>query len=262
MENMQEHGHPEGYDYDYGSPHLKHAHLRTMIEDALVASVSRIIARTGKCSALEVGGGHGAFSGVLLAAGAEVTITEMSEPSAAQLEARFREDPRVTVVYDPSGAWLSETSQAFDLVAFISVLHHIPDYESAIRRAITHVRAGGEFQSWQDPPYYPTMRRRDRWAMHLSYFAWRMRQGSLTQGVKTRLRRIRGVLDQANPADMVEYHVVRQGVDELLLQRLLSEAFDEVTLIRYWSAQGGASQRWGTRAGFTSSFGLIGRSRK
>lgn len=262
MENIQEQGHPEGFDYSHGAPHLKHPHLRSMIEDALLQSVSRIIARTGRCSVLEVGGGHGAFSGVLLSAGADVTITEMSEPSADLLKARFREHPQVNIVHDPAGTWLSGAPREFDLVAYISVLHHIPDYERAVRQACARLRPGGEFQSWQDPPFYPTMRRRDVWAMQLSYFVWRVRQGNPTQGIKTRLRRLRGVLDEANPADMVEYHVVRQGVNETVLKQFLDQEFEVVALIRYWSAQGTATQRWGERAGLASSFGLVARNRR
>ncbi|MFF4549937.1 hypothetical protein [Streptomyces sp. NPDC001435] len=50
-----------------------------------------------------MGAGHGTFTDHLLAAGAEVEVTEMSAPSAQALRHKFRNNPRVSVVHDPDG---------------------------------------------------------------------------------------------------------------------------------------------------------------
>jgi hypothetical protein len=94
-----------------------------------------------------------------------------------------------------------------------------------------------------------------------AYYAWRLGQGDLTKGVGTRLRRARGVLDESNPADMVEYHVVRDGVDDVALQQLLEGAFRSTELWTYWSTQAPLLQSGGSRLGARTTFGLTGRDR-
>ena len=119
---------------------------------------------------------------------------------------------------------------------------------------------GGAFATFQDPLWYP---RRSKGSMALdraAYFAWRLGQPSLWQGVQTRLRRARGELDESNRADMVEYHVVRQGVDEERLRDVLAARFTTVDLWTYWSTQAGLLQRGGTRLGSPNTFGLVARS--
>jgi hypothetical protein len=66
-----------------------------------------------------------------------------------------------------------------------------------------------------------------------------------------------GSLDETNPADMVEYHVVRSGVDEEGVLEFARGAFTEAELIPYWSSQLGLVQRLGERSGLRSSFGLV-----
>ena len=48
----------------------------------------------------------------------------------------------------------------------------------------------------------------------ISYYLWRLTQGHWLHGFADHLRRLRGILDETKIADMVEYHVVRDGVDE------------------------------------------------
>ena len=91
----------------------------------------------------------------------------------------------------------------------------------------------------------------------MSYFAWRLVQGNAIGGLKTRLRRIRGVFDETNPSDMVEYHVVRNGVDEQMVLSFAREEFSEATLIPYWSSHLGVAQHLGDRLGLNSAFGVV-----
>jgi hypothetical protein len=96
-----------------------------------------------------------------------------------------------------------------------------------------------------------------------AYLVWRLGQGEVRRGLATRWRRIRGVYDETEASDMVEYHVVRKGVDEKALEALLRRNFDRVTLWTYWSTQSPRLQRFGyNRKGWDSDFGLtaIGRT--
>ncbi|MFF1598853.1 hypothetical protein ACFVYV_15335 [Streptomyces mirabilis] len=79
-------------------------------------------------------------------------------------------------------------------------------------------------------------------------------------GLATRVRRLRGRYDETNEADMSEYHVVRQGVDEVTLQKLLEPAFHDVEVQCYRSTQSGALQALGERFGPATTFGLFARN--
>lgn len=249
----QDAAHGLGHDYDLGSPHLRHPQLRGMVEDRLAALVART---PGRCRVLEVGAGHGTFTRCLLAAGAEVTVTEASAASAGLLRRRFGD--RVEVLHDRSGEQVLGLDRSWDLAVMTSVLHHIPDYLGFVERLCALLAPGGALLTVQDPLFYP---RRTRLAHRLdrgAYFAWRVAQGNYRRGLATRLRRVRGVYDES-PSDLVEYHVMRQGVDELALEGLLRSRFAEVELFRYWSTQSPLLQRLGERTRLVSTFGLEAR---
>ncbi|MEI6372284.1 MAG: class I SAM-dependent methyltransferase [Actinomycetes bacterium] len=262
MDNLQEQAHPEGHDYESGSPHLKHTRLREMITASLRASVADAIERNGQCRVLEVGAGHGDFTDVLLGAGADVVVTEMSGPAAVALADRYRLNPRVNVVHDVDGTWLEGISSSFDLVACISVLHHIPDYLEFLRTAFVHTNPGGGFVSWQDPLWYPRRSKANMASDRAGYYAWRTTQGNLAQGLGTRWRRLRGVYDETNAADMVEYHVVRDGVDEEAILTLAREHFERVDLATYWSTWLRGLQSLGERTKTHTTFGVVASNAK
>ena len=56
---------------------------------------------------------------------------------------------------------------------------------------------------------------------------------------------------------MVEYHVVRDGVDEQAVTAAIRDRFDEVTLLPYWSNQLGPMQPVGNRLGLANTFGVL-----
>lgn len=91
----------------------------------------------------------------------------------------------------------------------------------------------------QDPLWYP-----------------RVGHGDLKSGAATRLRRLRGRIDEGDPRDMVEYHVVRQGVDEQAVCKILREHFASVELIPYWSNQQSIMRRAAEGLGPVDSFSV------
>lgn len=262
MSSLQELGHPSGHDYEAGSPHLKHSHLRGRINESLRSTVRSILDRKNSCRVLEVGAGHGTFTDAIIGAGAEVVITEMSSHSAHILEERYGRNPKVTTVYDQDGTWLKRTDAEFDLIACLSVLHHIPDYITFLEMAFERTMESGVFLSWQDPSWYEARSTWNRGAEKASYYAWRLAQGNLRRGLSTRLRRMRGVLDESNPADMVEYHVVRDGVNQDEIMSLGLVYFDQVALTSYWSTQSRVLQLLGEKTTLKNTFGLMFMGRK
>lgn len=258
---LQEVVHGSDFDYEAGSPHLRHNSLRGRLIAELRTVIGDLMASSGHCQVLEIGAGHGTFTDTVAALGADVTITEMSEPVASLLTDRYRNNSRVSVLFDRDGEMALRAGQTYDAVLMLSVLHHIPDYRSYIRRMLPHISPGGSFVSWQDPLNYD---RRGRLNMSLdrgSYLLWRLGQGEFRRGAATRIRRIRGEYLQDNASDMVEYHVVRSGVDELGVAEQLRCNFEHVRMVRYWSTQSPVLQYVGDVFGLRSTFGLVATDR-
>ena len=261
MSELQQADYGENRDYEVGSPHLRHDFRRNRIENDLSALVRDQIELRGQCRVLEIGGGHGTFTACLVAAGASVIVTEMSAPSADTLRRRFEHSQQVRVVYDPGGDATELARQGCDLVVIVSVLHHIPDYIEAAAGLVDHVSTGGAFYSVQDPMWYPDRSRVSLMLDRGAYFLWRLSQGQIRRGLATRWRRARGIYDPSSPSDMVEYHVVRQGVNQGALAELLRQRFRDVDVHLYWSTQASVLQRVGDRLGLLSTFGVAATGR-
>ena len=247
----------QGHDYRAGSPHLVHWHLYQRLLGELREVLNSLQRQKVPWSVLDVGAGHGSFTEPLLAYGCAVTASEMSRPSLDVLRARYGSNERFSAVLDEDGSLRSLGEKMFSLVLFASVLHHIPDYESAINTAASRLLPGGALVTFQDPLWYPTLRRADRFLSQVAYLWWRLGQGNYMRGVRTRLRWLRGIYDERNPSDMVEYHVVRRGVNQDRVLEVLSERFRKVALIRYWSTQSSIWQRIGEAVGAKNTFGVV-----
>ncbi|MFD9702549.1 class I SAM-dependent methyltransferase [Lentzea sp. NPDC059081] len=244
------------FDYTAGSPHLRHRTLNQRVIDVCRDVVREVLDRWGHCRVLEVGAGHGAFTDHVAALGAEVWITEMSQDSAILLADRFRHNNSVHVLHDSDGTAAASLG-TFDVVLCLSVLHHIPDYLSTVRQYTSQIAPGGAFVSYQDPLWYPRRTRASVLVDRGAYFTWRLGRPDLTRGLASFLRRVRGAYDETKPGDMVEYHVVRDGVDERALEALLVPRFSSVRVDRYWSTQAGPLQWVGERFGPSTTFGLV-----
>jgi len=262
-QSLQELGYPEDRNYRAGSPHLLHWHLYDRLTAMLLETLSQVVDAGLPPTVIEVGAGHGALTEPVLAAGARVTATDMSRPSVERLANRYHTNVAFQAVFDPDGSLAVLGDQRFSLVVCSSVLHHIPDYIGFLEGPmLDHLGRGGAFISLQDPLWYPSVgpltHRLDRG----SYLLWRMRQGSYRQGIATFGRRLRRVYDETNPADMVEYHVVRQGVDHQAIERLLTAHFEEVELQTYWSTVSSPLQWIGDRLGRPNTFAFRATRRR
>lgn len=260
MRDLQESAHGEGHDYKVGSPHLRHRQLRDRIIDELREVAAGLRARGLPESWLDIGSGHGSFVQHVLAWGFDVTATEMSEPSYAHLVQWYGDSDRFRAVLISDDGPPAPAGTTYSAISGISVLHHIPDYLAAIDALVSgHLAEGGSFVSFQDPLWYPSVGRPTRAAAKSAYYAWRLTQGNYVRGLKTRWRRLRGRYDESEPSDMVEYHVVRSGVNHTEIVNSLSDRFEEVRLVPYWSSQAGVWHRLGTRMGLKNTFGVVAR---
>lgn len=162
-----------------------------------------------------------------------------------------------------STIWLIETSSLLPRLTgstespfAISVLHHIPDYVQFLASALPRLAPGGSLLCLQDPLLYERLPATRRYFERLSYLSWRIGQGNLAAGLATTLRRLRGAYDETKSADMVEYHVVRNGVDEEAILAALRPSFGDVRLVTYWSTQSTSGMRIGERLKWRNTFGV------
>jgi SAM-dependent methyltransferase len=261
--HAQETEYGEGYDYEI-SPHIRHPALRELLESKVEDAVHDVLARQQSCAVLEVGAGHGIFTETVLRAGGTPTVTEMSRASFDFLNRKFSGIPEVRVIYDSDGSALLHSETQFDVILLISVIHHIPDYVGVVSTLCDKVlRPGGIVLTNQDPLWYPRQSRRARTLSWGSYFAWRVGRGELRRGLRTRWRRLRRIYDESEPSDMVEYHVVRQGVDECALLDLFRARFTDVELDTYFSSTTfPVLQAIGARYFPHNTFGILARGFK
>jgi 2-polyprenyl-3-methyl-5-hydroxy-6-metoxy-1,4-benzoquinol methylase len=260
VERSQDLAYQDGHNYTVGSPHLRHTMLRERIESRIEGTISEILQRQDACVVLEIGAGHGFFTDTVLAAGGTPTVTEMSSASFDYLAERYRDVAGVRVVHDIDGNAPFDEATQYDVILLISVIHHIPDYLDVIAKLCDDVlRPGGSVVTFQDPVWYPRQKSWERGLTWGSYFAWRLTQGDFRRGLATRWRRLRGVYSESEPADLVEYHVVRQGVDDLALLDLFRARFVEVEIDRYFSTQSPQLQMAFEKWLAPNTFGIVAR---
>jgi glycosyltransferase involved in cell wall biosynthesis/SAM-dependent methyltransferase len=258
--NFQESFYNAEINYREGSPHLAHPVLYERLVRVLREQIASVAAAKLPLDVIEIGAGHGGFTEPMLAAGCRVTALEMSQASVSRLNSLFAENPLFGCLYNPDGT-LDSLADEYSVAACVSVLHHIPDYMAALRDLTDRIRAGGSLVVLQEPLWYPRTRSVALRLNRFGYLSWRVRQGSLRRGMATELRRVRGYYDESNPSDMVEYHIVRQGVDEQAISDLLLSRFKEVRIIPYWSNQSEMVQQVGQRFALENTFGVVASGR-
>jgi SAM-dependent methyltransferase len=256
MQQKQEFVYSAETDYRAGSPHLAHHVLYDRLVGILRQTVRDLKSAGLPLSVLEIGAGHGGYTEPALATGCQVTAVEMSRPSLARLGEKFGANANFRGIFDPDGT-LSEAGSGFSLILFVAVLHHIPDYLAALTRASSRLVPGGALLSLQDPIWYPRQSKVSRGLYRVGYYVWRLPRGNWKRGVGSVVRRTRGTLDEDNPSDMVEYHVVRNGVDESAIRDLLLKTFGDVQVLPYWSNQSAAVQWIGTRLRLRNTFSIL-----
>ncbi len=238
---------------NYGhSPHL----AQWTLNDRLAHLVRTTVATADHGQpfrVLEVGASHGGFTEVLLAAGCHVTAVEMFPPSFAQAQATYATNDRFTGFHDPSLS-LTGVGDGYSMVLCVSVLHHLPDYQDFLTRVSTRLAPDGALLTVQDPLWYPRVGRLTRTVDRSTYLLWRLRQGQVRGGAEAMIRRLRRKHPQPRVGHIDYYHVIRQGVDEAAVKRLLLDRFASVELLAYWSHHMAAMQRPADRLDLVNTF--------
>jgi SAM-dependent methyltransferase len=246
----------EGESYD-DAPHLKHRSIHTTLLGRLDEAIKDVCEQGLPPTLLDIGAGVGPFVEPALAAGCSVTATDMAPTAVEKLQERYRRNPSFTGLLDATGD-LRAVPDNFSIILYASVLHHIPDYIGALENALQHLTPGGALLTFQDPLWYPSMRRGEHLLHTGAYLAWRAtKRRNYISGIRSRLRRATGHLDPSNPSDMVEYHVVREGVNQDQIAEDLAPHFRSFTVVPYWSTLSRSAQYVGERLGLESDFAIV-----
>jgi 2-polyprenyl-3-methyl-5-hydroxy-6-metoxy-1,4-benzoquinol methylase len=250
-------------NYINGAPHLKHQSIGTLYRSLIETAIRHINADPTAVNVLELGAGNGLASIPWFERKVRVTAVDSSPLMLQDLvrkAAPYGLRPRVIV--DDVANYLSTSSDSFDVVTHVSMIHHVPDYLGLLALSSTRVRKGGCLLTFQDPLRYDRMPKVHRFVDRASYFAWRAGQGNVKRGIKTRWRRLRGVYSPSEVVDFDEYHVVRNGVDSDEVAELLKRSFENVKVIPYWSTYSRLLQSAGERLRLKSSFGILASGRR
>jgi len=145
----------------------------------------------------------------------------------------------------------------FDIVVARSFLHHIPDYLQLIRTVRRVISPQGVFVSYEDPPPYNRTPALSLFYSRFSYFSMRLVQGNYLRGLKTRWRRLTGTYRDDLPEDVVEYHIVRNGVDDEQIAALFAEFGFKCEVKKYFTTDNLLTKHLGRRLDVVNSFCVL-----
>jgi ubiquinone/menaquinone biosynthesis C-methylase UbiE len=113
----------------------------------IISTLSRVdkLIADNQRRALDFGAGTGNLTGKLLKMGYTVTSVDISSEMCAILRKRYRSylEARKLAVVNSSRENLKFKKGEFDLITCYSVLHHMPDYEGALRKLSGFLKKGG-----------------------------------------------------------------------------------------------------------------------
>jgi|SRR5882762_1243314 len=253
--------------YDSYESYLFDPVLQRSLEDDLDKIGSYFVSLGRPPSCLECGGGTGNLTLKMCARGWKVTVVDVSGEMLDLLKEKTR-----TKGYSPTlirGAieqFLIASNEAFDLVAFSAVLHHLHSYTSVVEQATSRVGPGGLFYSNHDPviPKRPTW----TWAfdsLDIAVAKLTFDPADVLPGIRRRLRKMILPRDSSlgrrvvSAGDIAEYHV-RTGVDNGEIVRLLqNRGFGIVEHLRYATGRTNAIRFLNERLRLLESFKIIAR---
>lgn len=249
--------------YINGSPHIKHASLRSLYGKLVVSVYDFATRYTHTPEVLDIGAGDGLATLPFLELGAKVTAIDISKSQLKVLKEKCAAylgnlEVRCQEVFDAIKSLQSEGKQ-YDIIVANSFLHHIPDYLSLIRHAVTILSPFGQFFSFQDLLKYDSLGPFALAFSSAAYFSWRLFQGDIIGGLRRYIRRKKGIYLDDCLDDNIEYHIRRHGVDQDAILDLFRQLGFECEIVCYFSTQSSIWQPIGTALGINNTFAVIAR---
>jgi ubiquinone/menaquinone biosynthesis C-methylase UbiE len=211
---------------------------------------------------LDIGAGEGEATQQFLKLGANVTAVDISQNQLRILTERCGGESKLDILcLDVLNAleMLFSSGKRFDIVVAHSFLHHIPDYLDLISQATKVLGPSGQFLSLADPLRFDSLGKFTRFYDKFAYLTWRVSKGDLFNGLRRHFRRRSGIFLNDCIEDNVEYHCVRNGVDQDAIQALFRSMGFECNIIRYYATQRNIWQQLGIRMGIKNLFAAFAR---
>jgi len=250
-----------GGEFVGGSPHLKHRVLRRLCLGMAAQLFKKMVQQKRLVRVLDMGAGDGVLTLPYLDLGAYVTAVDATPELLDALRAKAVEhQDRLTAIAGDIFAVLERLQRQraeFDLICASSFLHHIPDYLRLLRLSLGLLARPGFLYTFQDPLRYDSLGRGTYVFDRVAYFCWRAFQGDYGRGIKTRVRRLRGEYRNDLPEDTAEYHVVRRGVDQESIQRVVEAEGLKCEIRSYWSTQSCLFQSLGEALHLKNTFAVV-----
>jgi 2-polyprenyl-3-methyl-5-hydroxy-6-metoxy-1,4-benzoquinol methylase len=248
-------------EYIHGAPHIRHQHLRRLFDKLATDVFDEAKKHCAVPRVLDLGAGEGSVTDTYLRRGAKVTAIDVSEGRLKQLRKRCEklggELESIQAEVSTAVAALRDQAREFDVVVATAFLHHVPNYGDLLRDAIKLLVRHGQLLTFEDPLRYDSLGWSARIFGGAAYLSWRLFQGDVTGGARRYARRKFGNYDNTCEDD-VEYHVVRNGVDQDELKQLLSTLGMKCDIVRYFSTQAPSWEALGRRLGVANTFGIVG----
>lgn len=227
--NLQEY-HRSASRYDSTETCLVSVHHQLMLQSDLdyVLSIMRKHLRR-KPHALDACGGSGNVALRLLARGADVTLCDISPEMISLFESKCKENKmkNYTTICQEIGSYLASTKLKFDLIVFSSALHHIEDYTSILKMAVSHLNKNGFVYTVFDPIKCPLLTRQILWIETILNAAIKYP----SEACWTARKRLVASFTREGPSQFTRYeYYARSGIDDYSLVNSLKGMGIEVFL--------------------------------
>ncbi len=206
--------------YDISHPNLYHLLERRRLQ-ADLKLLAELMGERRPLRVVDVGAGTGRLTLPFALRGWEVTAVDCSARMLQQLRQRYERAPaaaRLELVCATVEDFLAHAAGDFDLFAFSSVLHHLPDPVDVVSRCLQRLRIGGCIYITQEPLPAPRPRPIAEVIVQALDEVARTPQ-QLYRQVYRRLHR----LPLARAGELVDVHVAR-GIDLPALEGALTAA--------------------------------------
>jgi SAM-dependent methyltransferase len=250
--------------YFEGATQISHRKVWDLYNSLLTRVVNNARLLHSDIRVLDLGAGEGTVTQQMVQLGCRVTAVDISANRLTTLSERCRQHREaLTTVCSDVLPYVTTTSDKFDIIIASAFLHHVPDYLSLIRSSLRCLSATGQWFVFHEALRYDSVGSYQRAFSGAAYYSWRVRQGDFIGGCLRKLRRAFGVYRDDSPDDNIDYHVVRNGMDQEAIAELFASEGLEMESGRYFSTQSRTWQNLGERFGIENMFWIVAdRARK
>lgn len=232
----------EVYDLHHGEIFNSYAQHRT--KKVLQESLNKFLNLTkmANLTALDCACGTGNVSEKLLKQKIKIDAVDISSEMLRLYNEKFSNkyaDYFRTIESDLDSYLENITPASYQIIAFSSALHHLPDYEATIRKAIVALARPGLLIILHEPlpPNLCSQKYAGRLLMRFDRFVWKY------WGKIIRRKPLSGSLKNIR-TDLVDFHVGQGGVRPNILQSVIRQAGGEIwdyeqkseNMRHWWSA--------------------------